>query len=128
MTATKPATCTTGEYRLTVQTAMDRPGPCAHAYGSEGCHWPDFGRIGIRSPGRVVEGPPPAASLQVPARRSGAALVDAELVFLGIRHNYEVAVILNRAKPVRAERYQLLRKGVDLPGAIRAVGGRGGEI
>ena len=71
-----------------------------------------------------------AHPLEVVSTASGwmAGLVDAELVSFGIRHNYEVAVILDRAKPVRAERYQLLHKGVDLSGAIQAVGGRRGEI
>src|SRR5215469_12235948 len=57
-----------------------------------------------------------------------ASSVDAELVPFGIRHDHEVAVFVNRAKPMRTERCQPLRKGVDLFGAIRAAGSRGGEI
>jgi len=57
-----------------------------------------------------------------------AGLVDAELVSFGIRHDHEVALFLNGAKPVGAERRQPLHEGVDLFGAIRAAGRRGGEI
>lgn len=60
--------------------------------------------------------------------RRGAALVDAELVPFGIRHDHEVAVFLDRAKPLPTDRCQPLHKDVDLFGAIGAVGGGGGEI